>query len=175
MIGAGAIPAPIRESCEWLVRHGLQVEGIFRIPGRNARVRELMDGLDANPAMVLSADEDAHDVCALIVRWFAQIKDESGKSCGIWVNDGYDMKPGIRSLRKQKRVMDAAWVHEEMSNLSEVQVSVFREVSQLFVQANKPENVAHNKMNANKFAMCLLPAIMEVLEIMILHYDAVFQ
>ena len=175
MFGAGEIPTPIRESCEWLARHGLQVEGIFRIPGRNARVRELMDGLDSNPAMVLSADEDAHDVCALIVRWFAQIKDESGKSCGIWVNGSYDMKPGIRSLRKQKRVMDAAWVHGELSNLSEAQIGVFREVSQLLVQANKPENNTHNKMDANKFAMCLLPAIMEVLEIMILHYDVVFQ
>ena len=150
------------------------------------RTRTIIKQFDENPGFKLPEDANPHDVSAVMIRWFAGIKDERGKASGIWADGEYSIKPGYRALRRLKRKTDAdwtllcsdegpAWVREAISHLSADHVAVWREVSQLLVEASKPENTAHNKMTENKFALCLLPAMMEILELMVLHYDAVFQ
>ena len=180
MLVTGGLPSPIRECCAWLRRHGLQVEGIFRIPGSTIRIKKLIQEFNDNPGFELPADTNPHNVSAVMVRWFSGITDDRGKASGIWDHGAYSMKPGIRELRKQNRTsetdgMTASWIRESISHLSADHIAVFKEVSQLLAEASQPENTAHNKMNPDKFALCLLPAIQGVIQRMILHYDDIFQ
>ncbi|XP_052761702.1 rho GTPase-activating protein 24-like isoform X3 [Mya arenaria] len=67
----------IVESCiEFLTKYGLEIEGIFRLPGRMLLVRDLKDRFDEGETFDLEEeDADIHSVASLIKQYFRELPE----------------------------------------------------------------------------------------------------
>jgi len=200
----GGMPAPIKEACRWLMIHGqglIDHEGLFRIPGRASSVKAWIEEFNYNPATVLPENESVDTVTSFVINYFKQLKDDSGAKGqqNLWKSrDGaYNMQNEVQPFATLKQMADdtwvnplsAQWVKDALSNLSPVQVGIFRDLTAVMRAACSEELMAiyprklskeqeaiyqRNRMDPRKFAMCAFPTIMAAVEIMITEHDFVF-
>jgi len=182
----GGMPAPIKEACRWLMIHGLDHEGLFRIPGRASSVKAWIEEFNYNPATVLPENESVDNVTSFVINYFKQLKDDSGAkgAYNLWQSrDGaYNMQNEVQPFATLKQMADdtwvnplsAQWVKDALSNLSPVQVGIFRDLTAVMRAACSEERLFAEEMDPRKFAMMAMPTIMAAVEIMITEHDFVF-
>jgi len=172
----GGVPAPIKEACRWLMIHGLDHEGLFRIPGRALSVKAWIEEFNYNPTTVFPENENVDNVTSFVINYFKQLKNDSGGKGFIWQSpDGaYNMQNEVQALRKLKKKADLHWVKDALSNLSPVQVGIFRDLTAVLRAASTEEMKPINRMNPYNFSMCTMPTVMAAVEIMITEHDFVF-
>ena len=156
--------------------HGLDHEGLFRINGRGLSVDAWIDEFNYNPAAVLPDNENVDNVTSLIVKYFKDLKDDSGAKGFVWQSpDGaYNMQNEVQALVKLEQKPDTQWVKDALSNLSPLQVGIFRDLTAVMRAACSEEMMAINRMNPRTIAMCSMPTVMAAVEIMITEHDSVF-
>merc|ERR1712166_474629 len=190
----GGMPAPIKEACRWLMIHGLDHEGLFRKAGRASSVKAWIEEFNYNPATVLPENESVDNVTSFVINYFKQLKDDSGAKgeYNLWQSrDGaYNMQNALQALATLKQKPDTQWVKDALSNLSPVQVGIFRDLTAVMRAACSEELIGSynqspigsynkqlrgiNKMDPRTFAMCTMQPIMAAVEIMITEHDFVF-
>ncbi|XP_052068710.1 rho GTPase-activating protein 24-like isoform X2 [Mytilus californianus] len=71
-----SIPYLIEQSVEFLTQYGLEVEGIFRLPGRTTLIKELKDRFDCAERIVFDISEhDVHSVASLLKMYFRELPE----------------------------------------------------------------------------------------------------
>ncbi|VDI34733.1 Rho GTPase-activating protein 22/24/25 [Mytilus galloprovincialis] len=71
-----SIPYLIEQSVEFLTQYGLEVEGIFRLPGRTTLIKELKDRIDCAERIVFDISEhDVHSVASLLKMYFRELPE----------------------------------------------------------------------------------------------------
>ncbi|XP_060570718.1 rho GTPase-activating protein 22-like isoform X3 [Ruditapes philippinarum] len=70
------VPLIIESCIEFLTEHGLEVEGIFRLPGRMLLVRDLKDRFDEGEIVTLDIENiDVHSVASLLKQYFRELPE----------------------------------------------------------------------------------------------------
>merc|ERR1712086_431854 len=136
-----------------------------------------------NPATVLPENESVETVTSFVINYFKQLKDDSGAKGqqNLWKSrDGaYNMQNEVQPFATLKQMADdtwvnplsAQWVKDALSNLSPVQVGIFRDLTAVMRAACSEELMA---IYPRKLSMCAFPTIMAAVEIMITEHDFVF-
>ncbi|KAM6221294.1 rho GTPase-activating protein 25 isoform 2-T2 [Rhynchocyon petersi] len=64
--GSHLVPILVEKCVEFILEHGLNEEGIFRLPGQDNLVKQLRDAFDAGERPSFARDTDVHTVASLL-------------------------------------------------------------------------------------------------------------
>nr|XP_039255408.1 serine-rich adhesin for platelets-like isoform X3 [Styela clava] len=69
------VPYVVQKCCAHIIKHGLDVTGIFRVPGSKKRVKQLREEFDRGVDVKVEDDYLAHDVAALLKEFFRDLPE----------------------------------------------------------------------------------------------------
>eukprot|EP00658_Telonema_sp_P-2_P084744 TRINITY_DN9497_c0_g2_i3.p1 TRINITY_DN9497_c0_g2~~TRINITY_DN9497_c0_g2_i3.p1 ORF type:complete len:631 (+),score=118.62 TRINITY_DN9497_c0_g2_i3:248-2140(+) len=184
------VPSPVAECCRWLREHGLQTEGLFRIPGGRRRVTYWKHRFNLDPSTRIPEEESVNTVTSLLVRWLMELKDEQGGRAFLHIRRDPETHTNLYNLQAHHRratatspslELDANGAEQDpagvlrrrLGNLDALQVETLKEITGLLAEACQPENGA-NKMDPAKLALCVLPEIICDASTMIKEHGRVF-
>ncbi len=67
------LPPLIYQCIEWLLRHGLKEEGLFRISANSADMKALKAQFDAHQPVTLEPSADPHTIAGLLKVYFREL------------------------------------------------------------------------------------------------------
>ncbi|XP_062995441.1 rho GTPase-activating protein 25 [Elgaria multicarinata webbii] len=105
--GQHQVPILVEKCVEFIKKHGLNEEGIFRLPGQDNLVKQLRDAFDAGERPSFDQDTDVHTVASLFKLYLRELPEpvipwtqyEGFLLCGQLLNA--DEKKGHQQLVKQ--------------------------------------------------------------------------
>ncbi|CAI5783430.1 GTPase-activating 25 [Podarcis lilfordi] len=105
--GKHQVPILVEKCAEFIRKHGLNEEGIFRLPGQDNLVKELRDAFDAGERPSFDQDTDVHTVASLLKLYLRELPEpaipwtqyEDFLLCGQLLTA--DQAKGHRQLVKQ--------------------------------------------------------------------------
>ena len=69
------IPSFVQTCTEWIVAHGLQTEGIFRISGRKLEIQNVQNRLDQGMHVEFPPETEPHVVAGVLKLWFRELPE----------------------------------------------------------------------------------------------------
>lgn len=75
LISAPTLPSVVRHCVDYLARHGMDVEGIFRLGGNLTEINELKRRYDSGEDVDISSCKDAHVVAGLLKLYLRDLPD----------------------------------------------------------------------------------------------------
>lgn len=69
------IPLVLHDCCKYLVKHGLQEEGLFRVPGNQEYIRRIKKAYDASLPSASQLMTDPHSVAGVLKLFFRELAD----------------------------------------------------------------------------------------------------
>ncbi|XP_060107068.1 rho GTPase-activating protein 25 [Heteronotia binoei] len=105
--GQHQVPILVEKCAEFIRKHGLNEEGIFRLPGQDNLVKQLRDAFDAGERPSFDRDTDVHTVASLFKLYLRELPEpvipwtqyEDFLSCGQLLT--VDEAKGCQQLTKQ--------------------------------------------------------------------------
>ncbi|XP_034976532.1 rho GTPase-activating protein 25 isoform X2 [Zootoca vivipara] len=73
--GQHQVPILVEKCAEFIRKHGLNEEGIFRLPGQDNLVKELRDAFDAGERPSFDQDTDVHTVASLLKLYLRELPE----------------------------------------------------------------------------------------------------
>lgn len=176
------MPVPVKVCCRWLRAHALRTEGLFRRPGSGRKVNAYIEQFNLNPLTPVPEDEQAETVCSLIVKFLMQLRSNDGAKGKLWGPENNAQAIGfVKSARtiSKKHMKTPEQIPSEIRNLlREFPIenqSTFKEICGMLHEACLPENTKTSLMDSKKFGLCVTPGIQWGMQMMIDHYDEVFE
>ncbi len=164
--GKGCVPALISDSIDWLNRHALKTEGLWRRPGNVAS----MDDLEmawADGRVEYGTMQSPFDICSLLLRYFKMQRDSLSNP--IWTNL-LDKK--FQACRTLSGSQLTARVHELVWKLPEPNRMVLRLLTDHFRRVI--QNSVSTKMDIANIATCVFLQHTAALTCMIQDHDEIF-
>lgn len=105
--GQHQVPILVQKCAEFIREHGVNEEGIFRLPGQDNLVKQLRDAFDAGERPSFDRDTDVHTVASLLKLYLRELPEpvvpwiqyEDFLLCGQTLD--MDQKKGHQDLLKQ--------------------------------------------------------------------------
>jgi len=174
-------PVPVATCMKWIQRHGLDEEGLFRIPGSLLEVNKYKRRFNLGEYdLEIPEDESVENVASIIIRYLNDL-DPSNKEKEE-VSDLYskDWKSWMK-LANKVTARDAKTKEERVSRaktalikLEPASAEVFRQIVVVLKEASEPEHSEKNMMTPKKFSLCTFPRVMGFVEELIVNYDSIF-
>ncbi|KAM7078232.1 rho GTPase-activating protein 25 isoform 5-T5 [Molossus nigricans] len=109
--GPHLVPILIEKCAEFILEHGLNEEGIFRLPGQDNLVKQLRDAFDAGERPSFDRDTDVHTVASLLKLYLRDLPEpvvpwkqyEGFLLCGQLMNA--DEAKAQQELKKQLSIL----------------------------------------------------------------------
>ncbi|XP_076006957.1 rho GTPase-activating protein 25 [Genypterus blacodes] len=73
--GPHMVPILVQKCVEFITEHGLQEEGIFRLPGQDNAVKQFRDAFDAGERPSFPSDTDVHTVASLLKLYLRELPE----------------------------------------------------------------------------------------------------
>uniref|UniRef100_A0A3B3UAX6 Rho GTPase activating protein 25 n=1 Tax=Poecilia latipinna TaxID=48699 RepID=A0A3B3UAX6_9TELE len=73
--GPHTVPILVQKCAEFIIEHGLEEEGIFRLPGQDNAVRQFRDAFDAGERPSFPSDTDVHTVASLLKLYLRELPE----------------------------------------------------------------------------------------------------
>nr|XP_045009464.1 rho GTPase-activating protein 25 isoform X2 [Jaculus jaculus] len=73
--GPHLVPILVEKSAEFILEHGVNEEGIFRLPGQDNLVKQLRDAFDAGERPSFDGDTDVHTVASLLKLYLRELPE----------------------------------------------------------------------------------------------------
>lgn len=151
------IPYIIEQSVEFLTEYGLEVEGIFRLPGRATLVKELKDRFDCAEKIVFDISEhDVHSVASLLKMYFRELPESIIPSSyyQLLMNVAMNFQDSKDATKKKEAVADAT---KAMANIPDDNYNIVRYLCQFLFKVGEKSDI--NKMNILNLATVFGPNI----------------
>lgn len=74
-LGGAYIPILVHRCVKFIIEHGLEEIGIFRLPGQTSRIQSLKDQYDQGSQLDISLNEDVHTVASLLKLYLRELPD----------------------------------------------------------------------------------------------------
>lgn len=159
------VPAPIRVCTTWLNQHGLQEEGLYRIPGSKEEVNKFIRQFDQGLDVEIPELYFAGNVASLIVQFLRQMPESlfSNKLAPVFeqVSEEVAVNPAKLPMLKKLVGMLPADHFCTIKMLIEhlVNVSTYSET---------------NQMTGEKLAMCVYTQMAQTFQMLIMNCDFIF-
>jgi len=179
------VVAPVKICMAWIEAHGLDAEGLFRIPGSLCTVKEYRKKIDRGEYLLeISPDEKVENVASLVVRYlndYNMFTDVPGIFNGKeWIKEVSKFQRRLCRPKKTEAPLSEAEIVAQCKELllalnhDPAIVEVIRQITLILREASKEEHTKNNMMTPKKFSLCTFPAIMQFVEQLILYHDQVF-
>jgi hypothetical protein len=160
------VPLPLLVATDWLNKHGLEEEGIYRIPGSKDEVERMIKQFDRNQEVVIPDQYFGGNVASLIVQFIRRLPESiyTEKLGGVFqqVSNDATLTETNCALMLKKLV----------GMLPPVNSATLRVlVRHLKLVA---ENEEKNQMSAGKLAMCIMSDNARSLQLLIERHDQIF-
>ncbi|XP_036000523.1 rho GTPase-activating protein 25 isoform X1 [Fundulus heteroclitus] len=73
--GPHTVPILVQKCVEFITEHGLEEEGIFRLPGQDNAVKQFRDAFDAGERPSFPSDTDVHTVASLLKLYLRELPE----------------------------------------------------------------------------------------------------
>ncbi|KAM4745083.1 rho GTPase-activating protein 25 [Anableps anableps] len=73
--GPHTVPILVQKCAEFIIEHGLEEEGIFRLPGQDNAVKQFRDAFDAGERPSFPSDTDVHTVASLLKLYLRELPE----------------------------------------------------------------------------------------------------
>ena len=184
----GLVPTPVRVCCAFLMNH-LHHEGIFRRPGSNRQVAEHIKEWDQDPGFQLDPAEMPENACSCLVQFLMRIKEDcedsvpmkkrgSAKLWGVTNKESTVFTRAVRQVGKDcRKCPDQApgRIRDLIMGLPVENQATFKLIASLLKTACEDQYTETSKMDSKKFGLCVAPAIQWGMQMMIDHYDFMFE
>jgi hypothetical protein len=176
-------PAPVSVCMGWIREHGLDAEGLFRIPGSLEKVKQYKRQFDMGDYnIVISPNENVENVASIVIRFLNELDPKVFNETDLYSDDSKDWhkkantitKPAKKGAPPPTKAEIVKKQKELLLSLDPAAAEVFRQIVVVLKEASEAEHATNNKMDPKKFSLCTFPAIMVFVEELILNYDDVF-
>uniref|UniRef100_A0A8C3S7R7 Rho GTPase-activating protein 24 n=1 Tax=Chelydra serpentina TaxID=8475 RepID=A0A8C3S7R7_CHESE len=182
--GQHLVPILVETCAEFIREHGMNEEGIFRLPGQDNLVKQLRDAFDAGERPSFDRDTDVHTVASLFKLYLRELPEpvvpwlqyEDFLLCGMLLNA--DEMKGHQELVKQLSLLPRVnynllsyicrFLHEIQLNSSVNKMSVDNLATVIGVNLIRP------KIEDPAVIMRGTPQIQRVMTVMISDHDTLF-
>lgn len=149
------VPACIRLACSWLNEHGREEEGLYRIPGSQAAVQEIIDQFDYGRTP--SPPYTASNMASLVVQFFKQMPENPFTD---YLAPGFEETTDVKSMAKLLSLLPAANYHTLWTLTTHLRyISLNYEV---------------NEMTSSKLSMCVYSRMASTIQFLIDNNEACF-
>ena len=173
------VPQPIRTCCRWIEEHGLQTEGVFRIPGDVKRMKEMQGEFNRDFNWQPPVTELVPNVASTIIYFLLYHKNSQKKKEYMWG------KQGMKDVYYLTKKPQEEWVNEAakilLSFTPGCRETLF-EITDVLRQVALPENSSVNRFGnpdpaeaTHKVALCIFPDIMTLAELMMSHWEELYE
>lgn len=152
-----SIPYLIEQSVEFLTQYGLEVEGIFRLPGRTTLIKELKDRFDCAERIVFDISEhDVHSVASLLKMYLRELPESIIPSSYYQrlMNVAMNFQDAKETEKKTEAVANAA---NALSSLPVDNYLIVKYLCKFLCEVGKRSNI--NKMTTLNLATVFGPNI----------------
>ncbi|KAM5227235.1 rho GTPase-activating protein 25 isoform 2-T2 [Ctenodactylus gundi] len=182
--GPHLVPILVQKCAEFILEHGLNEEGIFRLPGQDNLVKQLRDAFDAGERPSFDRDTDVHTVASLLKLYLRDLPEpvvpwsqyEGFLLCGQLMNT--DEEKAQQELMKQLSILPrdnynllsyiCRFLHEIQQNCAVNKMSVDNLATVIGV------NLIKSKMEDPAVIMRGTPQIQRVMTMMIRDHEVLF-
>ncbi|XP_004435654.1 PREDICTED: rho GTPase-activating protein 25 isoform X2 [Ceratotherium simum simum] len=182
--GPHLVPILVEKCAEFILEHGLNEEGIFRLPGQDNLVKQLRDAFDAGERPSFDRDTDVHTVASLLKLYLRDLPEpvvpwsqyEGFLLCGQLMNA--DETKAQQELMKQLSILPrdnysllsymCRFLHEIQLNCSVNKMSVDNLATVIGV------NLIRSKVEDPAVIMRGAPQIQRVMTMMIRDHEVLF-
>lgn len=182
--GPHPVPILVEKCAEFILQHGLNEEGIFRLPGQDNLVKQLRDAFDAGERPSFDKDTDVHTVASLLKLYLRDLPEpvvpwsqyEGFLLCGQLMNA--DEAKAQQELVKQLSILPrdnysllsyiCRFLHEIQLNCSVNKMSVENLATVIGV------NLIRSKVEDPAVIMRGTPQIQRVVTVMIRDHEVLF-
>uniref|UniRef100_A0A8C3S5V6 Rho GTPase activating protein 25 n=1 Tax=Chelydra serpentina TaxID=8475 RepID=A0A8C3S5V6_CHESE len=162
--GQHLVPILVETCAEFIREHGMNEEGIFRLPGQDNLVKQLRDAFDAGERPSFDRDTDVHTVASLFKLYLRELPEpvvpwlqyEDFLLCGMLLN------------ADEMKVPTTMFLHEIQLNSSVNKMSVDNLATVIGVNLIRP------KIEDPAVIMRGTPQIQRVMTVMISDHDTLF-
>ena len=149
------IPYIVEQCVEFITEYGLDVEGIFRLPGRTTLVKELKDRFDCAEKIIFDISEhDVHSVASLLKMYFRELPQYIIPSSyyQVFMNIALNFQEAKEANQKKESVAKAA---KTMVDIPDDNYSIVRYLCQFLRKVGAKSDV--NKMTIINLATVFGP------------------
>ncbi|XP_036904096.1 rho GTPase-activating protein 25 isoform X2 [Sturnira hondurensis] len=182
--GPHLVPILVEKCAEFILEHGLNEEGIFRLPGQDNLVKQLRDAFDAGERPSFDRDTDVHTVASLLKLYLRDLPEpvvpwsqyEGFLLCGRLMNA--DEAKAQQELMKQLSILPrdnysllsyvCRFLHEIQLNCAVNKMSVDNLATVIGV------NLIRSKVEDPAVIMRGTPQIQRVMTMMIRDHEVLF-
>ncbi|XP_036986819.2 rho GTPase-activating protein 25 isoform X1 [Artibeus jamaicensis] len=182
--GPHLVPILVEKCAEFILEHGLNEEGIFRLPGQDNLVKQLRDAFDAGERPSFDRDTDVHTVASLLKLYLRDLPEpvvpwsqyEGFLLCGHLMNA--DEAKAQQELMKQLSILPrdnysllsyvCRFLHEIQLNCAVNKMSVDNLATVIGV------NLIRSKVEDPAVIMRGTPQIQRVMTMMIRDHEVLF-
>ncbi|XP_027628789.1 rho GTPase-activating protein 25 isoform X2 [Tupaia chinensis] len=182
--GPHLVPILVEKCAEFILEHGLNEEGIFRLPGQDNLVKQLRDAFDAGERPSFDKDTDVHTVASLLKLYLRDLPEpvvpwsqyEGFLLCGQLMNA--DETKAQQELMKQLSILPrdnysllsyiCRFLHEIQLNCAVNKMSVDNLATVIGV------NLIRSKIEDPAVIMRGTPQIQRVMTMMIRDHEVLF-
>lgn len=182
--GPHLVPILVEKCAEFILEHGLNEEGIFRLPGQDNLVKQLRDAFDAGERPSFDRDTDVHTVASLLKLYLRDLPEpvvpwsqyEGFLLCGQLMNA--DEAKAQQELMKQLSILPqdnysllsyiCRFLHEIQLNCAVNKMSVDNLATVIGV------NLIRSKVEDPAVIMKGTPQIQRVMTMMIRDHEVLF-
>lgn len=148
-------PVVVCDCVAWIRAQGLETEGVFRIPGTQDKVDDILARYDLGEKGVISSVQDVsvHDVCTLLKQWLRELRDP--------IIPAMNYKPLMDLLRKDLNLEKGSTVTSVLQMVSTIPTEnqhVLAMIAVLLHEVVKNEKL--NQMSVSNLAICLAPSML---------------
>lgn len=149
------IPYIVEQCVEFITEYGLDVEGIFRLPGRTTLMKELKDRFDCAEKIIFDISEhDVHSVASLLKMYFRDLPGSiiPASFYQVFMNIALNFQEAKETDQKKESVAKAA---KTMAEIPEDNYSIVRYLCQFLRKVGEQSDV--NKMTITNLATVFGP------------------
>ena len=167
------VPALLEHMISYILKHGLDEEGIFRISGSTDGVRELQESFDTSPTLPDLAAYDIHTVCSVFKSFFRSLPAPV-----IGAELETKLRPILLALRTNQYQLHQGL--SQISSLLKMTLSApdYQTLKQVFrMLFIITEHSAKTKMTQENLLTCLNPSLRlpnDLFRVLIKNYREIF-
>lgn len=154
------IPKPIRIACKWLNTHATEEEGLYRIPGGQTIVRELIDKINDGETPIIPDQYSGSNLASLNVQYLRQLPENLfTDKLAPYFEDA--PKAGLQEVKSLVGQLPPANYHTIQCLVKHLRIIA--------------DNYEVNEMTAAKLAMCTFSQMAGTMQFLIEHAHEVFE
>eukprot|EP00658_Telonema_sp_P-2_P021749 TRINITY_DN18675_c0_g3_i1.p1 TRINITY_DN18675_c0_g3~~TRINITY_DN18675_c0_g3_i1.p1 ORF type:complete len:577 (-),score=200.68 TRINITY_DN18675_c0_g3_i1:171-1901(-) len=179
----GLVPWPLRRGCAWIEEHGVETEGVFRIPGSTKNVKAWVVQMNDDPEFDLGppgSEFTVPSVCSMIIKflmgqkrgWWTGIPPEEDEANKATFHKFAQLAKALRA-KKESRDKCLEEIREALRELPPSPRETIKTVSRMMYQISKHHEV--NLMTPPKLALCVGTNLGPLAETMFEEYEFLFE